>query len=120
MPGSESTGAPVLDPTGFERLRRIGGEKLVEAMVAAFLENAPKRVDAAVDSFERGDRVGIARAAHSLKSTAGNLGAAAVQLMAERLEREAETAGDSELGELVAELEKRFAELVETLGKTGK
>lgn len=106
---------PILDPAGFARLRRIGGEELVEAMVWAFLENAPRRVAAAVEASAAGDREGVARAAHSLKATAGNLGAAAVQQTAERLERDVATASDPELEALIAELQTRFRQLVAAL-----
>lgn len=109
------TAEPTLDPTGFERLRRIGGETLVEAMVTAFLENAPGRVAAVVEAHAAWDHEGIARAAHSLKSTAGNLGATAVQRIAERLERDAHSVGAPELEELVMELQIRFDRLLATL-----
>jgi len=109
---------PTLDPAGFERLRRIGGEELVRAMVAAFLENAPRRVATAVEASAAGDREGVARAAHSLKSTAGNLGATAVQRAAERLERDAAGASDLELEALVAELQTRFRQLVAELQRS--
>jgi HPt (histidine-containing phosphotransfer) domain-containing protein len=109
------THEPTLDPAGFERLHRIGGEALLQAMVAAFLENAPLRVTAALEAHAARDREGVARAAHSLKSTAGNLGATAVQRAAERLESGAATAGEEEFDALVAELEARFERLVTRL-----
>lgn len=112
---SRETAEPTLDPAGFERLRRIGGAALVEAMAAAFLENAPGRVAAVVAAHAAGDREGIARAAHSLKSTAGNLGATAVQRAAERLERDASTVVAPELELLVQELRTRFDLLLTAL-----
>lgn len=106
---------PILDPSGFALLRRIGGEPLVQAMVAAFLENAPRRRATLAAASAALDREGLARAAHSLKSTTGNLGAKGVQHLAELLESEAHTCTDSELESLAAELQTRFDRLVALL-----
>lgn len=79
----------VLDPAALERLMRIGGQEFLVEMIELFLEHAPQRLAAARAAFDAGDITAVYRAAHSLKSTAGNLGARALQSVAERAEARA-------------------------------
>ena len=80
---------PMLDPAAVDRLRRIGGDKLLRAMLGSFLDNAAARMSAAAAAVAAGDGQGLADAAHALKSSAGNIGATTLQLTAQKVEREA-------------------------------
>ncbi len=81
-----------IDGRALDRLRRQGGPVLVREIVKIFLEDAPIRL--------RDGRAGVAarkldatrRAAHSLKSTAGALGAVELKSLSEQIEELA--AGD--------------------------
>ena len=64
-----------LDPVAFERLKRLGGVKLLREMIDLFLGHAPTRVEAALAAGAIGDITGVNRAVHSLKSSVANLGA---------------------------------------------
>jgi HPt (histidine-containing phosphotransfer) domain-containing protein len=64
------------DEAALERLRRFGGERLLAAMIASFLEHAPSRLDAARAALAAGDAEGVRAALHALRSSAGQLGAA--------------------------------------------
>lgn len=75
--------APVIEPAAFERIRRVGGERLLQQMIAAFLEHSPERLTAALNADHAAE---VARAAHSLKSSAGNLGLGRVMRIAEAME----------------------------------
>lgn len=77
---------PVVEPAALERLNRIGGQEFLLEMIELFLENGPQRLAAARAAFDAGDYPALYRAAHSLKSTAGNLGARGLQTTAERVE----------------------------------
>jgi HPt (histidine-containing phosphotransfer) domain-containing protein len=76
-----------IDDRALDRLRRQGGPVLVREIVKIFLEDAPLRL--------RDGRAGVAarnldatrRAAHSLKSTAGALGAVELKSISERIEQ---------------------------------
>lgn len=65
----------VVDRAALERLREWGGAELPSRMIELFLEHAPQRME----QIRRGAQGGGLRAAelgaHSLKSTAGNVGA---------------------------------------------
>ena len=87
-------------PAGFEaareaakRLRRFGGERLVRDMSAIFVEDVPVRLAVARDGVGSGDPRTVEHAAHSMKSSCGQFGAAAMQRLcadAERLARQGE------------------------------
>lgn len=104
-------GTPVvLEDAAIDRLRRIGGQEFVVEMIDLFLENAPQRVEAAREALAAEDSKSLYRAAHSLKSTAGNLGARALQAAAERLEAKATGTERAVLPELLEEMDRRYQE----------
>ena len=90
-----------------ERIAKLGGEGLVRKMIDAFLENAERRVGAAREVLDSGALDAVARAAHSLNSSAGNVGATRLMELAREIE------GRSR------ELETLVAELPEALAETG-
>lgn len=98
---------PILDPSALDRLRRIGGDRLVRAMVDAFVENGAARIRAARASAADANAQEVSDAAHALKSSAGNLGATTLQLTAQRVERESMESGAA-LAALVDELAAAF------------
>jgi HPt (histidine-containing phosphotransfer) domain-containing protein len=67
------------DPDVLERLRMVGGPKLVRELIELFIRYAPERMAIARAGIEQAD-LGVAqRALHSLKSSAGQLGVTAIQ-----------------------------------------
>lgn len=101
----------VLDPTVLDRLTRLGGQAFLIEMIELFLEHAPRRLRSARKALKAGDANGVYLAAHSLKSTAGNLGAHRMQRTAERLEERARN-GDLEAAEsLLEDLDRRYEPL---------
>jgi HPt (histidine-containing phosphotransfer) domain-containing protein len=109
------TGGDVLDPAALERLVRLGGQDFLIEMIQLFLENAPERLRAARRSVDDGDPDGVYLAAHSLKSTAGNLGARGMQEVAERLEERARDGDLETVAPLVQEAERAYEPLREKL-----
>lgn len=67
-------------------LHRVGGEKLVRKMTALFFQNAPERLAEIQQSLSLEDRSAGERAAHSLKSSAGQLGAIKLQQLCDGIE----------------------------------
>ncbi len=87
---SDSTVEAVIDPAAIERLREWGGEKLIREMIRLYLENASARLgqideglapDGALERTQQG--------AHSLKSSALNVGARRVNHFAAQMEARA-------------------------------
>lgn len=115
LSGSPSATAAVATAPGelevaLERLHRLGGGKFVREMIDLFLDYAGSKIAEARRAQMAGDSAGVARAAHPLKSSAGNVGATRVQELAAQIELSAEKKTSGELYRLVGELETAFAE----------
>ena len=98
-----------LDGAALDRLRRIGGDKLLVAMLESFLANGAQRVAEASGSAEAGDGAGVSDAAHALKSSAGNVGARRLQETSARVEFESRSGG-VDLRALASELDTAWQE----------
>lgn len=105
----------VVESAAIDRLLRIGGQDFLLEMIALFLENAPERIRAARAGLQREDLQAVYRAAHSLKSTAGNLGARPLQESAERLEKRAAAREREGLEALMDEVAARYEAVRERL-----
>lgn len=95
-----------LDGEAIARLLRLGGDDLAGRMAALFLGLAPERLREARAAVAAGEGDQVRRAAHSLKSSSGNVGAYAVMEAAGQLEEAAERGDQPEaLAPLLAALE---------------
>jgi HPt (histidine-containing phosphotransfer) domain-containing protein len=92
-----------------DRLQRLGGTKLVRGMIDLFLKTGSGQVAAARNATQAGDLRALERAMHSLRSSAGNMGAEAVEDLATRLERLAAAQDSAALPPILADLEEAFA-----------
>lgn len=110
-----SRSVATVDPAAVDRLRRLGGQEFLVEMIDLFLENGPTRLEAVRAGLAAGEAREVHRAAHSLKSTAGNLGGRAVQALSQQIETLAAGGGLEGVAPLVTELETRFDELRERL-----
>lgn len=105
----------LLDPEALERLEAWGGQELVSRMVELFLEVTPQRMDEIRTGLAEDDLTRVERGAHSLRSSAGNLGAVPVRQLASRIEELSAIGRSAELERAVEELEERFDETLEAL-----
>jgi histidine phosphotransfer protein HptB len=99
-----------MDNPALALLRRVGGQALVVEMVELFLEDLPTRLGRVREAVAAGDPGAVSAAAHSLRSSCGNLGAARSQALCERIEVAAEETRLDVAGPLVAELESALAD----------
>jgi HPt (histidine-containing phosphotransfer) domain-containing protein len=85
----------VTDESPLDRARLLevsgGLEGFSEELVELFVEDARSRIAAIIEAVRRGDAAEVGREAHSLKGSASNVGAGAM----ERLSRELEMAARS-------------------------
>jgi len=107
--------SPVIDPGALERLMEWGGEELPRKMIEIFLSHAPQRVEQIREGLMESDPRGVVEGAHSLKSSAGNLGASRVQTLCHEVERMAEGGDLSAAQELLSELDRAYARAREEL-----
>lgn len=109
------TQTSAIDPAALERLREWGGEKLVGQMIRLFISNAGQRVDQ-IRAGVRANQIGEAEmGAHSLKSSAANLGAERVRALAAVIELAAADGNMPPVTENLPELESAFAAAVSEL-----
>ena len=100
---------PILDRRFVERLHRLGGSALVSQMLALFREHAPLRVAAISEAVAAQDWVAAGRAAHTLVSTAGSVGAMELMQRARDLEEAVATGRTAEVPGLATRVAAAFA-----------
>lgn len=108
---------PGLDPTALARLESLGGPALVAQIFGLVLEQGPQRLVKAWEGHRTGDAGAIRLAAHSMCSSAGNIGASRLLGISRRVEdlaQAGETAG-AEMAGALAELEKEWQSVQATL-----
>lgn len=94
----------VIDPEALARLREWGGDRLLRQMVHLFLESTPERVRQIREGLERADVELVERGAHSLKSSAANLGAERLRELSGEMEERAHRGDLPGAGALLAAL----------------
>jgi len=90
------SGGDVLDPTVIDSLRKLtppGEPDVLVEVLQMFLEEVPRRMARLRAAAQAGDAVEVHRAAHSLKGSAGNIGAHALFAVCRQLD-ETSKAGD--------------------------
>lgn len=97
-----------MELAAIERLRKLGGDDFVGQMIDLFLEYSGAKIAEARRAGAAGDFLGVAKAVHPIKSSAGNIGAGQVQALAAQLEQLARQQSGEELNRLLGELESAF------------
>jgi HPt (histidine-containing phosphotransfer) domain-containing protein len=113
----------VIDPQAIENLRALNpgdNDEFLREIAGIFLEDTPMRIAELEQSALAGDVAKFTRAAHSIKGSSSNLGAAALRNVAEQLEHRARTHGLEGTAPSVAEIKREFerarAELAKLIG----
>lgn len=99
------------DASALQRLERMGGNKLLLELIEMFLEHVPKKLDDARNALDQSDLPLVADTMHSLKSSAGMIGATGFYRLTERAELKAREGDQVELSRLLPEM---FAEFDQT------
>jgi len=86
--------AGMIDPVAIERLKRLGGSAFVLKMLELFRSYGAEKLAAAQRAQSEGNRTGVADAVHPLRSSAGNVGAQRVQVIAQQIEEQARSSGE--------------------------
>jgi HPt (histidine-containing phosphotransfer) domain-containing protein len=114
MPAPDDLADPV-DPEALTRLDGVGRPGLVAQLITLFLETAPDTMEALHTAHARRDLDGVARAAHRLRSSASNFGAARLVDLTRQIERRAETDGATQFDTLIADAGAEFARVRQRL-----
>jgi two-component system, sensor histidine kinase and response regulator len=73
-------------PKALAYLEEIGGDSLVQELIAMFQDDAPRRLIEAKTAAEAADVVTARRAVHTLRSTSAQLGLASLSALCAQLE----------------------------------
>jgi CheY-like chemotaxis protein len=116
-PRAESQGesTPDLAAGALDRLRRQGGEDLVQELLDSFRARTPARLGEARAALAVSDHAAAARVFHSLKSSAALIGALAIEADALAAERAAERADEAGIRRSTAAIEAAFERLLPRL-----
>jgi HPt (histidine-containing phosphotransfer) domain-containing protein len=107
---------PVFDRAGLMD-RLMDDADLARTVIAAFLEDIPRQIEALRDHLEAGDAKNVERQAHTIRSAAANIGGEAMRMVAREMEDEGRAGNLKAVNAQLAELELRFARLGEALAK---
>ena len=105
-----TTEPTILDPAALERLEEWGGPGLTKEIVQLFLDHGPVRMDQIRGALDGEDLEVPERGAHSLKSSAANVGAHHVHRVAGEVELAASEGDLQRVRELIPDLEEAYAE----------
>jgi len=105
---------PLLDPSVLASLQALNPDdkgEFVREIAGIFIEDTQDRLAELDRDLAEGDAAKFARAAHSIKGSAANMGAAALGAAARRLEAEAKDAGLGCAGPLLEAVKAEFAKV---------
>jgi HPt (histidine-containing phosphotransfer) domain-containing protein len=111
---------PVVDQEAIENLRALSpgdDDVFLKEILVIFLEDTPLRIADLHSSLAAGNTESFVRAAHSLKGSSSNVGAAQMRAAAEILEHHSRKQGLSDVKDLIAQLESAYARAREALQK---
>jgi len=103
---------PVLDPAVIDSLRQLtppGQPDVLKEVLQLFLEDVPGRIERLRSAWQAGNAVEVERSAHSLKGSAGNIGASDLLAVCRLLDDHGKSGDLSHLPGLVASLDAEYA-----------
>ena len=104
----------VLDPAVIDTLRQLtppGEPDVLAEVLRLFLEEAPPRIARLRNAWASGNIEDVHRAAHSLKGSAGNIGARRLYDVCRRLDEQGRSDDRSGVSQLVDELGVEFGKV---------
>ncbi len=108
----------VIDMSVVEELLDLCDDRdpeLLVDLIGMFLEDGPARIQSILDGLEKNDLEMVERAAHSLKGSAGNLGALKVQGHADAMQVASRQGEGDKLNQLVPSLQSDYQEAEQAL-----
>ena len=106
---------PIIDGRAIDRLKEWGGVELPRKLIDIFLSHSPERMEQIREGISTETSRQAEIGAHSLKSSAGNVGAVRLQSLANEAESLAGKADMSALGDVLPRLEEAFVDACEEL-----
>lgn len=108
-PAAREPGREAQAHAAAERLRRFGGQSLARDLIQMFVEDTPLRIATAREGVALGDAGAVECAAHSMKGSCAQFGAAAMQRLAREVEVRAQRHELADVPPLLQALDEEFA-----------
>jgi CheY-like chemotaxis protein len=108
-----------LDRSALDNIRALdksGGSAVLRRLIGIYLKSAPELVRAMRHAADAGDAAAVGRAAHSLKSSSLNVGAARLGSLCREIETAAKSTPPATSVALVAALESEYLRVAQLLG----
>ncbi|MCH7599181.1 MAG: Hpt domain-containing protein [Myxococcales bacterium] len=107
----------ILSRDTLDRIRSIGkqGPDLLERVIGSFLSSSPELLVAIRDAATSEDAPSLVAAAHSLKSSSGNVGASRLSELCAAAEAAGKRGAPGEVVELIGPLETAFSQASDAL-----
>ncbi|MFZ4397732.1 MAG: Hpt domain-containing protein [Kiritimatiellia bacterium] len=102
---------PCVDPASLDTLAQMGGKAFAAEMIDLFLNYAPQKLAEARAAEQSGDLLGVKKAVHPIKSSAGYIGARPMQALAARIEQLAGDQSRESIGAMLTELEATYVQV---------
>ena len=102
---------PFLDVTALEKLMQIGGKEFAGHMIDLFLIYIPQKLAEARTAEKDGDLMQVRKAVHPIKSSAWNIGAHQMRVLAARIEECAADNRREPITTLLTELEAAYEQV---------
>lgn len=122
--------APALDPVVIATLRELtppGEPDVLKEVLQLFVADVPGRMGRLRQAWHAGHAADVQRAAHSLKGSAGNIGAGDLLAVCRLIDERAKAGDLTQMAELVARLDAEYgrveaeiAELIEVPREPGR
>ena len=88
--------------------RLMGDKKLANEILGEFMEDVPRKFIALKEALDNGDAPSVQREAHTLKGASANIGAVALQEVANQIEVAGEAGDLAKAGSITSQLDKQF------------
>lgn len=103
-----------LDPAVIDSLRQLtppGEPDVLKEVLQLFLADVPGRIERLRTAWQAGNALELQRAAHSLKGSAGNIGAHALLAVCSAIDEQGRSGDLTRLDDLIASLGAEYAQV---------
>jgi len=118
---------PALDPAVIASLRELtppGEPDVLTEVLQLFTTDVPGRIGRLRQAWHDGNATEVQRAAHSLKGSAGNIGAADLLAVCRTIDEQAKAGDLTQMAELVGRLDAEYgrveSEITQLVGQSGE
>jgi HPt (histidine-containing phosphotransfer) domain-containing protein len=114
------TPPPALDPAVIESLRQLtppGEPDVLTEVLQLFIDDVPARIGRLRQAWQAGNAGEVQRAAHSLKGSAGNIGATGLLAVCRALDERGKSGDLTQMDALLASLDTEYARVAAAIAE---